>query len=133
MRKRPGLVVICLLAAGCGGGDKVSPKPIQGPAKEVADVITRLESATAKQDFATICDDLLAAATRRQAGGADCVSVLQKRAGDVRRPRIVVQSIEVSGNTAQARVRTTATGQAATTDLIRLVREGGRYRISSLG
>jgi hypothetical protein len=32
-----------------------------------------------------------------------------------------------------ARVRTTATGQAATGDVIRLVREGGRFRISSLG
>jgi hypothetical protein len=51
----------------------------------------------------------------------------------VRRPRIVIRSIDVSGNAALARVRTTATGQAATNDVIRLVRERGRFRISSLG
>jgi hypothetical protein len=59
--------------------------------------------------------------------------VLGERAGNVRRPRIVVQAIEVDGNSAQARVRTTARGQAATTDVIRLIREGGRFRISALG
>jgi hypothetical protein len=130
---RPGLVAIGLLAAGCGGGTGGAPKPIQGPPKEVAGVIQKLQSATRTHDFQTICNDLLAAATRRQAGGADCPAVLGERATGVRRPRIVVQSIEVSGNTALARVRTTATGQAATGDVIRLVREGGRFRISSLG
>jgi hypothetical protein len=122
-----------VLAAGCGGDDKGSPKPISGPAKEVAGVVQRLEKATAQQDFATICDDLLSAATRRQAGGPDCVQVLGRRAADVKRPRILVQAIEVEGNRAQARVRTTATGQAATTDVIRMVRENGRFRITSLG
>jgi hypothetical protein len=110
-----------------------APKPIQGPPKEVADVIQKLQSATRTHDFQTICDDLLAAATRRQAGGADCPSLLGERAKGVRRPRIVIRAIEVSGNAALARVRTTATGQAATNDVIRLVRERGRFRISSLG
>jgi hypothetical protein len=126
-------VAIGLVAVGCGGGGGDAPKPIAGPAKEVATVIQRLQTATRRHDFQTICDDLLAAATRRQAGGDQCATVLGERAKGVRRARIVVQSIEVSGNTALARVRTTATGQAATSDVIRLVREGGRYRISSLG
>jgi hypothetical protein len=96
-------------------------------------VIQRLQSATRRHDFQTICDDLLAASTRRQAGGADCPAVLGERAKGVRRPRIVVRSIEVGGNTAVARVQTTAVGQAPTNDVIRLVREGDRFRISSLG
>jgi hypothetical protein len=96
-------------------------------------VIQRLQSATRRHDFQAICANLLAAATRREAGGADCPAVLGARAKGVRRPRIVIQAIEVSGNSALARVRTTATGQAATSDVIRLVREGGRFRISSLG
>jgi hypothetical protein len=96
-------------------------------------VIQRLQSATRRHDFQTICDDLLAASTRRQAGAADCPAVLGERAKGVRRPRIVVRSIEVGGNTAVARVQTTAVGQAPTNDVIRLVREGGRFRISSLG
>ena len=122
-----------MLVVGCGGGGDGKPKPITGPAKEVAGVIQRLEKATARRDFATICDDLLASATRRQAGGADCPDVLDQRARGVTHPRIRIQAIEVQGANAQARVRTTATGQAATTDVIRFVRENGRFRVLSLG
>ena len=37
MRTGPGLVVLCLLLSGCGGGDEPKPKAVTGPAKEVAD------------------------------------------------------------------------------------------------
>jgi hypothetical protein len=123
---------MCLLA-GCGGGDSPQPKPVSGPAKEVATVVEQLETATAKKDFTTICADLLARATREQAGGTQCPAVLEARARDVRRPRIVIQAIEVQGDRAQVRVRTTAVGQTAKTDTIRLVRESGRFRVLSLG
>jgi Putative lumazine-binding len=122
-----------MLVAGCGGGANGKPKRISGPAKQVADVIQHLEKATAQRDFTTICNDLLAGVTRRQAGGDSCPDVLDQRARGVRRPRIRIQSIEVQGDQAQARVRTTATGQAAVSDVIRLVRENGRYRILALG
>jgi hypothetical protein len=124
---------LCLVIAGCGGGGSGKPEPITGPAKDVAEVVARLQKATAEQDFTTICDDLLAAATRRQAGGDQCPDVLGQRARGVRHPRIRIQSIEIRGNDAFVRVRTTATGQAPTNDVIRLVREDGRYRVFSLG
>ena len=122
-----------MLAAGCGGGDDAKPKRISGPAKDVASVIKRLETATAKRDFTTICDAVLAAATKKQAGGDQCPSVLEQRARGVARPRIRIKAIEIEGERARARVRTTATGQAATTDVIRLVRENGGFRVLSLG
>ena len=124
---------MCALAVGCGGAEKGSPKPISGPPKEVAAVVAQLERATAKRDFNAICDDLLSSAARQRAGGSDCARLLGERAGTIRRPRIVVQSIEVNGSRAQVRVRTTAGGQAATTDVLHMVRENGRFRISSLG
>jgi hypothetical protein len=122
-----------MLVVGCGGGKSDKPAPIEGTAKRVAAVIERLETATRRQDFTTVCNELLADATRRQAGGADCPDVLGQRARGVRRPRIEILSIEIRGNRAQARVRTTATGQAPVTDVISLVRENGRFRILSLG
>jgi hypothetical protein len=122
-----------MLVVGCGGGGSRKPEPISGPAKEVADVIQRLEKATAQHDFATICDELLSVTTRKQAGGQECAAVLRERASGIRRPRIRIQAIDVSDGGAQARVRTTAAGQAATTDVIRLVRENGGFRIASLG
>ncbi|MEA2494128.1 MAG: hypothetical protein QOJ29_2039 [Thermoleophilaceae bacterium] len=133
MKTPIGALVVCMLVVGCGGGEKPKPKPISGPAKEVAAVVERLEKATAQKDFSTICDELLTASTRKQAGGVDCPAVLEARARGVARPRIVIQGIEVQGERAQVRVRTTATGQAATTDVLRLVRENGRFRVSALG
>jgi hypothetical protein len=133
VKTRACAALTCVLTAGCGGGVTGKPEPISGPPKQVADVIQRLEKATAERDFTTICDQLLAVATRRQAGGSDCPGVLDQRARGVRRPRIRIQSIEVQGNQALVRVRTTASGQAPTGDVIRLVREGGGFRVLSLG
>jgi ketosteroid isomerase-like protein len=128
-----GLAFACILAAGCGGGGKPEVKPIEGPAKEVAAVVKRFETAMRQRDFATVCQDLLAASVRARSGGADCPRIFGERARDVKRPRIRIDAIEVSGNTARATVRTTATGQASAQDTIRLVRERGRFRIASLG
>jgi hypothetical protein len=133
VKTRACATLICVLVAGCGGGETRKPKPISGAPKQIADLVQKLEKATAQRNFTTICDDLLAAATRRQAGGADCPDVLDQRARGVRRPRIRIQSIEVQGSQALVRVRTTATGQAATRDVIRLVREQGKFRVLSLG
>jgi hypothetical protein len=124
--------VLCILAAGCGGGNDGRPKAISGSAKEVADTIQQLEKATAARNFTTVCERLLASATRKQAGGEQCPDVLDQRSRGVRRPRIRIMSIEVQGDKAQARVRTTAVGQASVPNIIRLVRENGRFRILSL-
>ncbi len=96
-------------------------------------MVGRLDTATAHRDYKTICDQLFAAATRAQAGGTDCPAMLATRARGVRRPRIVVRSIVVQGSQARARVMTTAGGQAPTAVVIRLVREHGQFRVSSLG
>jgi type II secretory pathway component GspD/PulD (secretin) len=94
--RRPAIaLVVGVFAVGCGGGGNEKPKPISGPAKEAAAVISRLEKATAQKDFATICDDLLASATRKQAGGDQCAAVLGARVRDVRRPRIKIEQIAV--------------------------------------
>ena len=126
-------MLICVLVTGCGGGGGDKPKPITGPAKDVAQTIQQLQKATAQHDFTTVCDQILAAATRKQAGGDQCPDVLDQRARGVRRPRIKIVSIEVQGDQAQVRVRTTAVGQDPTTNVIRLVKEGGRFRVLSLG
>lgn len=96
-------------------------------------MIARLQKATAQRDFTTICDDLFAASTRTQAGGTECPAVLGARARGVTQPRIAIKGIDLQGNTAEVTVRTTAVGQDPVTDVIRLVRENGQYRILSLG
>jgi hypothetical protein len=105
-----------MFAAACGSGGSGEPKPITGPAKDVATVIQRFEKATA-----------------RHAGGDSCSDLLYQRARGVRHPRIRIRSIEIQGDQALVQVRTTATGQAPTSNVIRLVRENGSFRVLSLG
>jgi hypothetical protein len=133
VRTQPTLGFLCLFAAGCGGGGGEEPAPIKGPAKEVAAVVQRFETAMRQQDFQVVCDELLASSVRSRSGGEDCPRILGQRAADVKRPRIRIDSIEVAGDKATVRVHTTAAGQGSVADTIRLAREGGRFRIASLG
>jgi hypothetical protein len=128
---RPVAICMLMVLAGCGGGRP--PQPIQGPAKEVADVIDRLQKALAHGQFQAVCDSILSSSARRQAGGAACPRILRRAAGDLRRPRILVDTIQLGQDRALVKVRTTAAGQAVARDVIRLVRERGQYRIASLG
>lgn len=124
---------MCLFVAGCGGGGGDEPKPIKGPAKEVAAVVQRFEKAMRQRDFKVVCDQLLSSSVRSRSGGDDCPRIFGERAADVKRPRIRIDAIEVAGHKATVRVHTTASGQASVADTIRLVREGGRFRIAALG
>lgn len=133
MKTRLALGFLCLFAAGCGGGGGDDPAPIKGPAKEVAAIVERFEKAMRTQDFRVVCEQLLSASVRARSGGQECPRVLGERAGDVKRPRIRIDAIEVAGDKATARVHTTASGQASVADTIRLVRERGRFRIAALG
>lgn len=107
--------------------------PAEGVPRQVGEVIERFETASKVRDFGTICEDLLSVDARERAGGADCERLVRSTAGDVRRPEIEVLSIRISGDRAEARVRSTAEGQDPIEDTIRLTREDGSYRIAALG
>lgn len=124
------LAAISALAVASCGSDE--PRDVRGPARDVAATIAALESATARGDFVTICDRLLTAGERKQAGAGDCPALLRRTAGDVRRPRIKLESIRLTGDRAIATVTTTAAGQRAVRESIVLVREHGTYRIAAL-
>ena len=128
-----GPAALCALAialAGCGGGD--DDEAAGGLAQEAGDVVKQLERSIAKGDYDYICSNLLSAEVRRQAGGGDCPEQLERTSAGVRKPRIQVTSIKIEGATATVDVVTVAEGQARAEDKIRLVRENGAYRISSL-
>jgi hypothetical protein len=129
-----GTAVLCALVIGlasCGGGDD-DGEDAGGLAREAAAVIEQLERSIAAGEFERICSELLSAEVRRQAGGGDCPAQLERTSAGVRRPRIDVRGIRIEGAEAAVDVVTTAQGQARVEDTIRLVREAGAYRISSL-
>ena len=121
-----------LATGGCGGGGGDDGRDAGGLAREASAVVEDLERAIAGREFARICSELLSAEVRRQAGGGECPAMLERTSAGVKRPRIEVNEIKIEGATAVVRVETTAQGQARVADTIRLVREAGRYRISSL-
>ena len=128
-----GPAALCALViglVGCGGGDE--DEAAGGLAQEAADVVKQLQRSIADGDFAYVCDELLSADVRRQAGGGDCPAQLERTSAGVKRPRIQVRSIKIEGATATVDVVTVAEDQARAEDTIRLVRENGAYRISSL-
>ena len=128
-----GPAALCALViglAGCGGGD--DDDPAGGLAKEAASVVDQLERSIRQGDFERVCSELLSAEVRRQAGGGECPAMLARTSAGVRRPRIEVEAIKIEGAMAAVDVVTVAEGQARVEDTIRLVREEGAYRISSL-
>jgi hypothetical protein len=120
------------ILAGCLGADD-EPRPPTGAAREIGEVVDRLERATAERDFALICRDLFTAAARERAGGRDCARLTRSAAAGVARPSIELDAIELRGATAQATLRTRATGQAEVSDVLLLRRQGGEWRVEALG
>lgn len=128
------MATIALLASsGCSLGGDEEAKPASGPAAEVAATVDRLERAVTTRDFATVCDQLFTAQARKRAGGDGCERQLRSAAEGVRRPTIEIEAIDVEGNDATVKVRTTAEGQASVTDELQLRRQGGRWLVEALG
>jgi hypothetical protein len=125
-------MAVAAVIAGCLGGDEEAP-PATGAPRALAEVVQRLERATAAGDFETVCNDLFTAAARARAGGEDCVRLTSSAAAGVARPRIDVRAIELQGATARVRVESRARGQAVVSDVLLLRREGGRWRVEALG
>jgi hypothetical protein len=113
-----------LLVAGCGKSDD----------DKVRDTLGRFEQAAQKGDYKALCDDVLSEqlVQRLRAVGLPCQVALQRGLGSVLQPSISVDQVKVRGDTALARVTTTAVGQRPSHDTIRLVKQGDDWRVASL-
>jgi hypothetical protein len=117
-------LVIAVSAAGCGSSDE----------QQVRDTLKRYEQATARQDYDALCSKVLARVlvARLAQVGLPCDQALRLGLGTVRNPRLQVLKIRVTDKLALALVRSSAAGQPTSTDTIRLAKDGGDWRISSL-
>ena len=126
-------MVAMLAPMGCSLGADEEPQPVSGVPKEIAATVEQLERAVATRDYAEICNELFTRSARQRSGGDDCADQLGAAAEGVRSPRIDIGGIAVEGDRAEVRVLTRAQGQARVSDELRLRREGGRWRVESLG
>jgi hypothetical protein len=122
------VVVVGALLAGCGGKDKPPD------ADQVRATLVQFGKATAAHDYKTMCTKLLAPnlLDKLREVGLGCEEALKQGLGDVKSPQLSVGKITVNGDTATAEVRTSAEGQAPSTDKVQLRRVNGSWRISSL-
>jgi hypothetical protein len=125
-------VAAMLAPVGCSIGADDEPKPVTGPAKEIAATVDQVERAVARRDYATICNELFTTTARQRAGGDECVSQMRSAAEEVRRPTIQIEQIAVKDDRAVVTVATTAKGQARVTDTLELRRTGGSWLIEAL-
>ena len=124
-------MAVAAFSTGCLGGDE-EVRPASGPARDIANVVDRVERATAERDFATICDELFTAAARERAGADDCERLTRSAAEGIARPRIDLKAIRIEGERARAEITTRAAGQAEVADVLELRREQGQWRVEGL-
>ena len=118
------LVVVAVLALRPGPDEE----------EDVRAALDRYATATRDKDYQALCDDLYAKELidRLQSVNLPCEVALRTALNDVQNPQLTVLGIEVNGDQALARARSTAVGEIASQDTIRLIKQDGDWRISSL-
>jgi hypothetical protein len=122
----PVVLAVTVLVAGCGG---------QSDEQQVAGAVSAFGRATADKDYRTLCDKVLSPKLIEQVEqiGLPCEQALQKALGDVKDPRLTIGKVTVDGDEATAEIRTSASGQAPSRDVLQLQRVQDSWRIASLG
>jgi hypothetical protein len=127
--RRP-IVLLSLLALalpGCGDS---------GPSDEeqVRDVLATFSRSVEKRDYQRLCDDVFAPKllTGLQGIGLPCEVALRNSLGEVKDPRLTVGAVAVAGKKATAEVRTSAEGQAPSSDKLELQKISGKWKVSAL-
>ncbi|MDP1846948.1 MAG: nuclear transport factor 2 family protein [Solirubrobacteraceae bacterium] len=133
LRGRARIIAFAVLAVIVVGAVLVL-KPGPDDNEAVAETLDDYAAATRDKDYQTICDDLYAKdlVERVRAAGLPCEVALRTGLEDRQNPRLQVLGVEVNGDQALARVRSTAGGEVPSTDLVRLIKEDGDWRVISL-
>jgi hypothetical protein len=129
--RRPAIAVAAVLSlalAGCGGDSGTTPEDA------VRDVVTKFGTASARKDYQTICDRLIARSLSDNVEefGLPCELAFKQGLDAVQGAKLVIRRLTVKGDHAQVVVHTTAANQPPSDDTLQLTRIGGQWRISAL-
>jgi hypothetical protein len=119
------LVVAVLTLAACG-----KEKPTQAVRKGV----DHFGKDVASHDYQDLCDNVLAAnlIAALEETGVPCELALKTGLGSAKDPKIAIKTIAVNGNKALVSVHSTAANQPPSDDTLGLVKEHGKWKVSSL-
>jgi ketosteroid isomerase-like protein len=121
------VLALALVLAGCGDSGPTDTE-------QVRTTLNAFSKATAAKDYQALCDKLLAPSLIADLKkiGLPCEIALQQGLGDVKQPKLIVGDVKVEGKKATAQVRSSAQGQAPSSDTVELERTEDGWRISSL-
>jgi copper chaperone CopZ len=125
--------LLALLVSACGAS--VSTGNFKGEEHEVAQAIANLQSDATAAEPAKICqNDLAASVVSRLGGRSACEKAIKNQLTEIDSLEASVQSIKIdhATNTATATVKSTYGGKNKLAPLL-LVKEGGKWKVSSLG
>ena len=127
MRRCAVALALVLALGGCGDAEPTDEEQVRA-------TLTSFSRATAAKDYQALCDRLLAPSLIADLKkiGLPCEIALQQGLGEVKQPRLIVGDVTVDGKKATAEVRTSAEGQAPSSDTVELERTDKGWRISSL-
>jgi hypothetical protein len=125
-------LVPALLVAGCTSAGSTSSKKFEGAAADVSKAVGDLQQAGQRKDSAKLCSEVLAQTlvSKLDSSGTSCRSEMDKAVTDADEYSLDVSDVKVTGKTATATVRN---GDDGPTKTLELVREGNRWKVSSLG
>jgi hypothetical protein len=127
VRRLP-IALLVVALAGCG-------ERTPSDEEQVRDVLRTFASAAEKRDYQTLCDEVFAPKllSGLQEIGLPCEVAMRNSLGKVREPKLTVGDVEIERDTASAEVKTSAAGQAPSTDTVRLERVKEKWKVSALG
>ena len=127
MRRAVAALALLVALAGCGSSGPTAEQQVRA-------TLTAFSRATAAKDYQALCDRILAPSLIADLKkiGLPCEIALQQGLGDVQDPRLLVGAVTVKGKSATAQVRSSAQGQAPSSDTIQLEHTDKGWRIASL-
>jgi hypothetical protein len=135
--KRHALTLLCvpvlaLGVAACGSAT-VSTSSFSGEDRNVAQAISNLQSHATDGEERKICaEDLSSTVVKRLGGAKQCEAAIKNQLTEVDSFELSVGSVQVTGTTASAVVKSIDAGKTRLTTLT-LVKEGSKWKTSGLG
>jgi hypothetical protein len=134
---RPTIALLCAVPLATGmaacGTTTVSTSSFKGEQQKVAQAVAQLQSHATALEAKKICGEDLAAANVARLNGASggCKRAIESQLKQIDSFETTVQSVQISGNTATARVKGVNAGKK-TLQTVTFAKQGGRWRISGV-
>jgi hypothetical protein len=134
-RTSASLCALSLLATGVAacGNTTVSTSSFKGEQQKVAQAVAHLQSHATALEAKKICNEDLAAArvAKLNAAPGGCKQALESQLKQIDSFETTVQSVQIKGATATARVKGIDGGKKSV-QTVTFAKEGGKWRISGL-